>query len=587
MPMNPQEEMEVMAGLDVVDLAAGSGVFLLAWLEAVEWRCNAAFPDATRQRTKEVIEMTLGHLHLVDISEAALDVFRKSVEVRWGVTASCNLHVMNALSDECLEVIPKMDIVLGNPPYIGEKNNRHVFDDIKECAIFNEFYQAKMDYHHFFIYRGTELMKADGILSYLIPDYFMTSDGAEKLRRFILERTVIRGFIDFQTMGLFNSAKGHHSSILTLSHKEWQSKDDMMLVMKPQGKGELAEVLERYLTIQSTSSVDPACDGVVDGGDWCFWMPMKELTPHGDYLTFDRVEVTRLLRRINQICTVAMDDIYEVNQGIVSGCDRMKDSYSDNGVFVLTWDEAEEQHIERKLLRPFFKNSQIGHFSLLEKDESKWCIIYVDDWIDGFETAYPNTFNHLSVFREKLSKRRECINGTRPWYGLQWPRRPEIFERMKIVAPQRSKSNRFAWVERDFYGSADIYYLAPRIRTELGRIGSGEYMAYDTVAMTGILNSSLCHFLLSYGGKKKGDLLELYATPLKKIPVPHPVPETLDVIRTLARGFIDMPSEGTTGKMALEDDANMVKLNAAVYALYGLQTDEVQLVEAHWKEWSR
>ncbi|WP_010293005.1 hypothetical protein [Clostridium senegalense] len=43
----------------------------------------------------------------------------------------------------------------------------------------------------------------------------------------------------------------------------------------------------------------------------------------------------------------------------------------------------------------------------------------------------PNAINHIRQYKEKLSKRRECIKGVRKWYQLQWGRNKEIFEEEK------------------------------------------------------------------------------------------------------------------------------------------------------------
>lgn len=92
---------------------------------------------------------------------------------------------------------------------------------------------------------------------------------------------------------------------------------------------------------------------------------------------------------------------------------------------------------------------------------------------------------------------------------LTWPRTRNLFTGEKIVVPQRAKSNRFAYVSSDFHASADVYYITGK-----------EDSPYSLPVLTLILNSTLTFQWLNNMGKKKGTLLELYATPLKSIPIP-------------------------------------------------------------------
>ena len=195
-----------------------------------------------------------------------------------------------------------------------------------------------------------------------------------------------------------------------------------------------------------------------------------------------------------------LGDYYHVNQGIVSGCDRDKNSESNKGVFVLS--KAESEAFPKEYLVPFYKNSDINHYYTKQKSDFK--LLYLT------QEEIPNSIlEHLKPYRAKLEKRREVQNGIRKWYQLTWPRNKDIFTANKIIAPQRAQSNRFAYHEGDFFASADVYFI-----TET------DHSPYDLKVLTLILNAAPYFLWLNHMGKRKGSLLELYATPLKNLPLP-------------------------------------------------------------------
>ena len=73
----------------------------------------------------------------------------------------------------------------------------------------------------------------------------------------------------------------------------------------------------------------------------------------------------------------------------------------------------------------------------------------------------PELVDYLSPHKERLEKRRECKTGSIPWYALQWPRKPELFDGEKIIFPYKAEKNRFAVDEGGLYFSADVYGFIP------------------------------------------------------------------------------------------------------------------------------
>ncbi|MDW7671288.1 MAG: TaqI-like C-terminal specificity domain-containing protein, partial [Bacillota bacterium] len=229
----------------------------------------------------------------------------------------------------------------------------------------------------------------------------------------------------------------------------------------------------------------------------------------------------KLLEKIESTTRFQVQDLCLVNQGLVSGADKMTAKHEQllgfpgagNGIFVL--DNAEKQALLKAepalepFLKPFYKNSHIWPFRVSGQTD-QWLLYLTDVLLPDLE-RFPALKQHLTPYRPLLEKRREVQMGIRRWHSLHWPRDPAIFEKAKVVAPQRAGLNVFALAPDPWYASADVYYLQRR-----------DTCFYSLEYLLSWLNSALCYAWLSYYGKRKGKDLELYATPLKRIPVPEP-----------------------------------------------------------------
>ncbi len=77
------------------------------------------------------------------------------------------------------------DIVVGNPPYISTKGVSAEFKKLLE----NQYGFADDTYNHFF-FKGNNLLKKGGILSYITPKTFWTTQTKRNLRDLVLSQTV-------------------------------------------------------------------------------------------------------------------------------------------------------------------------------------------------------------------------------------------------------------------------------------------------------------------------------------------------------------------------------------------------------------
>jgi len=175
-----------------------------------------------------------------------------------------------------------------------------------------------------------------------------------------------------------------------------------------------------------------------------------------------------------------------------------------SGIFVLSEEEYQKIKPENELIYKCYKSSDIEKYS-----SKKWQNLYVI-WTnkDTDIEKYPNIKNHLTKYRKFLELKREFQTGQLPWFSQHWAREYDVFTNTdKIVLPYRSKSNIFSYSNDDYFGSKDILYLRQRDKN------------FNIKYLLALLNSKLYYTWLYYKGKRKGETLELYVTPISQVPI--------------------------------------------------------------------
>ena len=108
-------------------------------------------------------------------------------------------HVLAADKELKFELLVNgndFDYVVGNPPYVGEKGHKEMFEPLKEHEYWKHFYQGRSDYLYYFIILGISKLKEGGKLGFITTQYWLTADSASNLRNYILEKTKIVEIIE-------------------------------------------------------------------------------------------------------------------------------------------------------------------------------------------------------------------------------------------------------------------------------------------------------------------------------------------------------------------------------------------------------
>ncbi|WP_204598315.1 Eco57I restriction-modification methylase domain-containing protein [Clostridium pascui] len=411
----------------------------------------------------------------MDIDNAALKILLIDLFLISGEVNPQNFKNEDFLLNEIQD---KYEIIIGNPPYIGHKSIDKDYS-VKLKKAYKEVYSDKGDICYCFFKKTKELLKYEGKVVYILARYFIEAQNGISLRKYISNNFSVREIVDFYGLRPFKNT-GVDPVIIYANNSNVQNDINVIkpLKIKGQNKKEFYESL--FFNKGRNYNSFTIGEHAIKNSTWILRSNMER----------------NILDKIKRKCSLKLKDICNSYQGIITGCDK---------AFIVSEETIKNKNLEIDILRPWIKNSYIEKNHIKNVKEY---IIY-SDFINDDESKYINALNHIKPYEYKLMNRRECRNGIRKWYQLQWGRKPDIFEGEKIIFPYKSNSNRFALDKGSFF-SADIYSLILK-----------EEKSYDYKTLLFLLNSSIYEFYYHCFAKKLGeDLYEYYPNTLMELMIP-------------------------------------------------------------------
>lgn len=558
-----EDILERIMGIRVLDPSCGCGAFMLAFFRELLGLHRVYDPEFEYKKACRWIFNN--NLFAVDIDMRAVRISKLRAKIYTG------LHDLDT-NVSCAEFLweyaeTDFDIIAGNPPYIGEKGNKQLFDSVKKSEFGNRYYEKGMDYFYYFIEKSIDLAGRGGIICFVTTSYWTMADCAAKLRDKISSTCRFRLVIDFNDFKLFSKATGQHNMIFIIEK-------------------ELAQKSFKHVSVSTSKGKIEGLLSAIDAGDESLFetnvCKSDFIRDENGMFLFMDPKAREITDKINAQSELVLGDISSINQGIVSGADRvsprnmklLQNAAADSaeavsegdGIFVLRQHEIEKLGLNpgSGIIKPFYKSPNIRRYATDENKapgSDRLYIIYAEK--HTIIDEYPDVRRHLSRFREILKARREAKSGAIPWYSLHWPRNQGMFEGEKIVSPQRAKRPTFGYNNCPWYASADVYYISD--------------FRMDSRYILGILNSKLMHFWLHFRGKRKGCYLELYQKPLSRIPIKVVGEQAMSRICQYVQQLMDLDLGAGESELSWRIQKAIDK---EVYIIYGMSEADMDFIES-------
>ncbi len=463
------------------------------------------------------------------------------------------------------------DVVIANPPYVGHKGGqKELFSKIKKynLGIFNN---ERMDLFYYFFHLALNIMHIKGIATFITTNYYITADSAIKLRKDLKDRSNIIKLINFNELRIFESALGQHNLITFFEKNKLDEKQCFIINTNKKGVA-TSSVLNHIL-----------CDKDVDTNYF-----LKKQTALFDSknlyirLNPDNSNISTILDKIKKYSSSTLINYCNITQGLVSGCDKITKKHmlkfpnegfvKDSGVFVIDKTYAQFANLETDILKPWFKNSDIYKYGANEHTTKFLIHLNTDVNI----SQYPNILSHINKYIKVITARNydsgelNKAKKLKKLWVLSSSRKDFNFSLPKIISPQRTYKNIFGYTEKLWSASADVYFITSKSKDiELKYILS-------------LLNSNLYYYWLYEKGKRKGEMLELYLTPLSEIPIKKVNEDIQSKFVSVVDKILSITQ--TDDYLENQEKQNAVKeyekqIDIMVYKLYDLTYEEILTID--------
>ncbi|WP_376836371.1 Eco57I restriction-modification methylase domain-containing protein [Campylobacter jejuni] len=427
------------------------------------------------------------------------------------------------------------DLIIGNPPYIKENDNKDLFTNTKKLRT----YQGKMDIWYHFVGRGFDILKNNGYLAFIATNNWVTNSGAKKLRNIVLEESQILSLVDFSSFMVFDSAsiqtmimqfqkikppknyEFHFSKITT----QTPIYDDAINLLKNE-KTQNNEILKINLT------------------------PKKFIDKT---LNFTKSDYEELFNKIQKYGKFYLEES-EVAQGIVPAIDE---------AFVI-----KDKNVFSKNEQCFIKEYYTGLSGKFYSSFTDKYLIYLSNKnYSGNLDDLPNLKQHFQKYKEILKESKiKYKTPNKPYFYLHREREEKFFKKgeEKIISQVRCIEPIFVYSNENFYGSRALFFI--------------QTCRINLKYLTGVLNSKLIAFWLKHKGKIQGNLFKIDKEPLLNIPIVNINSKN----EKLANKLISLVDEILKAK---EQDKNANtqelenKINSLTYKLYNLTEEEIKIIE--------
>ncbi|EHR3056412.1 Eco57I restriction-modification methylase domain-containing protein, partial [Campylobacter coli] len=437
------------------------------------------------------------------------------------------------------------DLIIGNPPYIRQEELKELKPHLAKNY---KVYKGTSDIYTYFYELGFNVLKDNGVLSYITSNKYTRAGYGEALREFLLKNVKVLEYTDLNGIKVFDSATVDTS---ILCFEKSKSKDNKF----------------KYLAL--SNEILKTC--AYDIGLYKDFAEFSQNSLSKESFTFSDENTSALKAKIERIGTPLKEwhglNIY---RGILTGYNEafIITTEKRNEILANCKDEAEKERTA-KLIRKMLRGRDIKRYSY------EWAGLWVINAHNGYKNQngekveainienYPSLKKHFDEFYPQLEKRAD--KGLTP-YNLRNCAYIEEFEREKIVYSEIVRKPQFYLdTKLNFYAEATSFIL------------TGENLKY----LIAFLNNDFVAFIFKtfYAGGNLGENGFRYKKAfLEKLPIPKINSKN----QKLADELINLVDEILKAK---EQDKNANtqelenKINSIVYKLYNLTEEEIKIIE--------
>lgn len=388
------------------------------------------------------------------------------------------------------------DLILGNPPYVS---TGAISPGDKEAlrARYRTAY-GRLELYTLFMERSIELLAPGGVLAFVVPDKFLTSLSARRLRDFISEDCVVESIARFS------------------SHRVFPDADTVPCVV----------VLKRGAASGPDVRVDH-CEVDDQGARPVIVRRRTSLVPRR-HLSGDRPmspsnrDVVEVIERMMDRGMRLGDETSRISAGLATGL---------NAVYVRDANLLDEDIAP--YLRPAVRGRDIRPFEVRPNNVS--ILVPYDVCDEGtplLAELSPGDplWGYLSEFREQLENR-HCVRvWGKVWYDLHDPVHRDLLVGEKVVVPDVAAGSRFAVCPPRHVPLNSAYYVVP------------EHLPADVLAA--VLNSTPLAFCMRVTAPQVKDGFRRHRKQfLQELPLPSlsdgDVQAVRDLVATAGHDEID------------------------------------------------
>lgn len=437
------------------------------------------------------------------------------------------------------------DIVIGNPPYVKEMNNRKVFEIVNKSSMGKKYHDGKMDFWYYFLHKAIEIKSTTGVINYITPSYWINSKGAYKLIKRISETLNFLNVVDIGKLKVFDTVVGYHMIAMYKDKKKCIS--DKFIYKKLQNN--LNDINKNFDTDNINIKVLNNDNVINENFNICFENSDIDFSVYSN-----------------------IGEFYDISQGVVEAIDKISNNvirkYPDDnievgqGVFVLSKKELDTLMLNKKekiIIKKYLNGSDVKRYKIYPNTKyliysNKEYKLYIEK-----DKDFVNIKKHLDKYKKYITS----SNGP---YGLHRPRKIKFFENKKLIFKSMFKKPEIAL---DNNG----YYVGMSCSTIISK-----NLEFSLEALLGVLNSNLALYWFYTNGKKRGIGVDIGVQKLREFPIFDYDKIKIDKLERAVVEVMKYYEKEDVYNEKLED-----YINKLVYNLYKLSAKDILKIEEFCK----